>query len=399
MTASATPPEARDVPALACPTCGAEVAAGESYCEACGTSLALVQPAGLTDDPGDSEAVETSAASLESPITLSQPADRESAVELGVDPSGQVRPPCLACGGAVAGDGYCEVCGAKAPSERDHYVERPAVWVASCCDRGIRHHRNEDATAVAADQAPGSRAVLVVCDGVSTAPDSDVAALAAARAARTALLAAQPSGIGVPASQVGALAKALGAAARAANAAVVATAHAEAEEAGTPSCTFAAAILEADLAVFGTVGDSRAYWVPDAGGPESAVLLSVDDSVAQERIALGVPREEAENGPGAHAITRWLGRDAPDVQPRTGSWTMTGPGWFLVCSDGLWNYASEPARLQAVIAEQTAQICPPRSSSDAAATADPLMLAEALVRWANEQGGKDNIGVAVARHD
>ena len=50
--------------------------------------------------------------------------------------------------------------------------------MAACCDRGVRHHRNEDATATAADPAPGSRAVLVVCDGVSTSIDSDVASLA-----------------------------------------------------------------------------------------------------------------------------------------------------------------------------------------------------------------------------
>ena len=56
---------------------------------------------------------------------------------------------------------------------------------------------------------------------------------------------------------------------------------------------------------------------------------------------MGVPREEAENGPQAHAITKWLGRDSPDFAPMTGSLTVRGPGWLLVCSDGLWNYASE----------------------------------------------------------
>ena len=74
--------------------------------------------------------------------------------------------PCASCGGVVGPDGYCETCGTKAPSERDHYVERPASWVAACCNRGIRHHRNEDATAVAASAEPGKRAVLVVSDGV-----------------------------------------------------------------------------------------------------------------------------------------------------------------------------------------------------------------------------------------
>ncbi len=42
--------------------------------------------------------------------------------------------------------------------------------------------------ALDAHPEPGSRAVLVVCDGVSTSTDSDVASLAAARAARDVLV-------------------------------------------------------------------------------------------------------------------------------------------------------------------------------------------------------------------
>jgi serine/threonine protein phosphatase PrpC len=51
----------------------------------------------------------------------------------------------------------------------------------------------------------------------------------------------------------------------------------------------------------------------------------------------------------------------------------------------LWNYASEAAALQSLVAE----ISTPES--------DPLPLAVALVEWANSQGGKDNISVALAR--
>ena len=98
-------------------------------------------------------------------------------------------PVCAACGGAVAEDGYCGTCGARAAAPRDHFVEQPAPWVAAVCDRGIRHPRNEDAVAVAADPEPGTRAVLVVCDGVSSSIDSDVASLAGARAARDVLAA------------------------------------------------------------------------------------------------------------------------------------------------------------------------------------------------------------------
>ncbi|HNM96916.1 MAG TPA: hypothetical protein PKK40_03115, partial [Marmoricola sp.] len=58
----------------------------------------------------------------------------------------------------------------------------------------------------------------------------------------------------------------------------------------------------------------------------------------------------------------------------------------LICSDGLWNYASAAAAL--------------RTQADAAGlspTADPLVVADALVAWANGQGGHDNITVALAR--
>lgn len=65
-------------------------------------------------------------------------------------------------------------------------------------------------------------------------------------------------------------------------------------DAGNPaSCTFVAVVVEDDLCVFGNIGDSRAYWITDADAGEP-VQLTVDDSVAQLRIASGVPKEEAE---------------------------------------------------------------------------------------------------------
>ena len=344
-----------------CPNCGASVEPTARFCEACGAPLAPT-----------AEAVTEVAAEL--PIELSAPVPRPPR-------TGRV---CQSCGGTVAADGYCETCGTKAPSERDHYVEQPAAWVAASCDRGIRHSRNEDAIAVAASAEPGQRAVLVVCDGVSTADDSDVASMAAARAARTVLVGARPAGLGVPASRVAAIEAALVKAAEKANEAVVA---ATAVDAPNPaSCTYVAAVVEDDLCVVGNIGDSRAYWIPDPGTGDP-VQLTVDDSVAQLRIAAGVPQEEAEEGPQAHAILKWLGQDTPDFTPTTSSLQLAGPGWVLVCSDGLWNYASKATELQALIAQLSAT-----------AGSDPLPLAEAMVRWACDQGGRDNISVALARH-
>ncbi len=354
----------------ACPHCGAAVTPDQSFCEACGFELSPeVSAAAVTPD------------GLESPITLSRSVRHEPAAVS--EPAVTVRA-CQTCGGVVGPDGYCQTCGTKAVSERDHYTEQPAPWVAACCDRGVRHHRNEDATAIAASAAAGSRAVLVVCDGVSTSRDSDVASLAGARAARDLLVAQQPAGLGHPASRAAATASALEAATARANAAVIE--HTAPESDNSASCTFAAAVIEGDLIVFGNVGDSRVYWLPDVAEAEPAAELSLDDSVAQFRISAGVSREEAENGPQAHAITKWLGRDSPDFQPRTGSITVSGTGWLMVCSDGLWNYCSEAVALQSLVDEL------------GGATAEPLPLAESLVGWANARGGKDNISVALARH-
>jgi len=343
------------------------VASSEQFCEACGAELSPTVAA--------AEAVPSEA----SPQAIPAP-----------DDLGATAATCQTCGGEVISDGYCGTCGARAPTLRDHFTEQPAAWVAAVCDRGIRHPRNEDAVALAADDEPGSRAVIVVCDGVSNSIDSDVASLAAARAARDVLGSSRSRGMGTVSSLVAAVIARLEAATDAASEAVLEVTHVARVGAVTgnpPSCTFVAAVVEEDLLVVGSVGDSRAYWLPDAG---TAVALTVDDSFAQEQIASGVPRAEAETGPQSHAITRWLGVDAPNHSPTTATMTITEPGWVLVCSDGLWNYCSEAQDLATLVR---------KTSGSSPAAAKPLTLAGALVDWANAQGGQDNVSVALARID
>ncbi len=108
-----------------------------------------------------------------------------------------------------------------------------------------------------------------------------------------------------------------------------------------PSCTLVAAVLEDGVVHYCGLGDSRVYLLPDAGDGQ---ILTVDDSMAQVLIAGGTPRAEAEASKQAHSITKWLGKDGTDIVPRVGQVEVTGPGWLLACSDGLWNYASEPSR-------------------------------------------------------
>lgn len=391
---------------LACPACGEPSHPGARFCEACGTPLASFPPepasSGTDGAEGGDEAGRDAAATS---------ADPGTATDVD-DPDGRTRTdgarPCVRCGGTIADDGYCAQCGEPAATERDHWAERPVAWVAGVCDRGVRHVRNEDAMALAASGpapvgGPGSAsgpavpagedpaerpfAALVVCDGVSSAPDSDVASLAAARAARDTLAAGGPSGgarvQGETTARLSAWSVLLGDAARAANEAVLAAVPGTADRENPPSCTFVAAVVDGPLVVTGWVGDSRAYWLPDAG---EAHQLSVDDSWAQEMIAQGVPRAQAETSPQAHAITRWLGHDAPDPTARTAATIPDRPGWVLVCSDGLWNYCSAAGDLAALV-----------HATEGSDGSDPEALAAALVRWANAQGGRDNITVTLAR--
>ena len=80
------------------------------------------------------------------------------------------------------------------PSSRDH-AEVDLGPAAGVSDRGLRHHRNEDAMALAAEQAPdGPAVVAVVCDGVSSSAHPDEASQAAAQAALEVLVAAVRAG-------------------------------------------------------------------------------------------------------------------------------------------------------------------------------------------------------------
>ena len=365
-------PVGSDEAGLVCAVCGFEAFPGDLFCENCSAPLPGTEATGA--------AVEAAAGAAPGPAEAggsnTQPIE---ATKLAAT--------CANCGGTTFQDGYCTNCGAPAVKERDHFQEVPAAWLAAVSDRGIRHHRNEDAMALSALAESGSRAVLVVCDGVSSSMDPDIASLAAARAARDVLTTSRPSSPSI-AGRISAWTELLAEATTAANEQVVEVYRNPTHRPGerqnnAPSCTFVAAVVDGPVIVIGWVGDSRAYWLPD-GGP--AEMLSVDDSWASEAIAAGMPRAQAETAPQAHAITRWLGVDSPDTTPRCSSITPTGSGWLLVCSDGLWNYCSAAPEMGTLVA---------RTASDQGG--NPLRTAVALVDWANEQGGMDNITVALAR--
>lgn len=271
-----------------------------------------------------------------------------------------------------------------ADDPRNHVALSPHPWVAGASDIGQRHHRNEDSIALAASAEAGARAVLVVCDGVSTSTDSHLASQAASIAVMERLAEPMPRS-GIPDSEWLETASQAFAEAAAAGSSAAAATGSDDEDPTPPSCTLAAAVVEDNLLLGGNVGDSRVYWIP-ASTPERAVQLGQDDSMASELMRRGVPRENAENAPNAHAITRWLGRTAPaDLTPRLAHLLAEEPGWLIVCSDGLWNYCSAPADLWDLVQRVRGS----HGGSAAEITAG-------LVEFANASGGADNISVVLA---
>ncbi|MCF1650250.1 PP2C family serine/threonine-protein phosphatase [Streptomyces indiaensis] len=311
---------------------------------------------------------------------LQAPAPRVSA-----DPAAQAAGAggkvCVACrAGRVDDDGYCENCGHAQPRERDH-MEQESGPLAAVSDRGLRHHRNEDAFAIGTTTLPdGSPAsVAIVCDGVSSATRPDDASAAASRAAGVTLLAALPRGT----HPQQAMHDAILAASRAVNslAAEPATVREQAPHQNAPACTIVGAVVTSGLLIVGWVGDSRAYWVPvDRSAPPAR--LTEDDSWAAQMVAAGLMNEaEAYADERAHAITGWLGADAYELEPHTAAFKPDRPGVVVVCTDGLWNYAEA--------AEEMARVVPLDAS------AHPLHGARVLVGHALDGGGHDNVTVAL----
>jgi len=367
---------------LVCPNCGEAIASDDAFCESCGHTLR-----------GDAVAAAPSDMSTSSKPASTGPDSTVIVAAPDAQP-GAAKTPCVLCGGEVLDDGFCGTCGAKAASRRDHWTEQPRADLAGVCDKGISHARNEDGMALAvgggADKFSDDRMVIVVCDGVTTAPESDRASLAACIDGVNALLSAPPT----PPSEAAAVAhwtEQLRVCAVAANAAAVGVAHALGDPPEPPSCTFVGAVAvpaaetSSTLVAVAWCGDSRAYWFGDDG---DARQLSVDHSLGTEMIASGMSADDAEAQPTFHTITRWLGADSLNPNPEIVTMSVTAPGWLLVCSDGMWNYASNPDELGLVMLAAAAALGP---------SATPLAIAESMAAWANEQGGHDNITVVLGR--
>jgi serine/threonine protein phosphatase PrpC len=287
---------------------------------------------------------------------------------------------CGAGADKIDAQGFCMECGrkcAEVPKPRDHMEQSLAPHFAAVTDRGKRHKRNEDDFKIALEgQADQPVYILVVCDGVSSSDDADKASDAGTMAAKDMLVAwAHESAVSPE--------EAVALAIEAAEGAVCALAP-HGADVDPPESTIVAAVVREGVVTVGWLGDSRAYWISEA----EAVQITHDHSWINDMVDSGqMSLEDASRSPQAHAITRCLGplaedEDPDDVTPTVSSYTPEGPGWLLVCSDGLWNYAEQLEDLAAMVR--------------AGDRTDALGLARSLVQFALDQGGRDNITVALA---
>lgn len=317
--------------ALSCPVCQTPVLVGDRFCEECGTAL-------IANSPSHSS-------------KSSQPTA------------------CVKCGAtAIDAEGYCAQCGFRNPREkgsngRIEVVRSPRLVGIS--DAGVRYAHNEDFVAI---QELDESVVLVVCDGVSSSASPDQASKMVAETMIHQL--EEPI---TYASSEAAIRMAIQSALRSVGQLPVSP------DLDPPSTTMVSAIVQGKTATIAWIGDSRAYWIADTHSRQ----LTQDHSWFNEVVTAGDMSEiEAKASPYAHAITRWIGGDVQyEAEPDVVQIDIPGPGYLILCSDGLWNYTPEAEHLLALVR--------PIEQPDA------LSVATQLVEYARSRGGHDNITVAV----
>jgi PPM family protein phosphatase len=271
----------------------------------------------------------------------------------------------------IDADRYCIECGYRQAVSHDTIELQLAPNLAGATDRGRRHHQNEDA--IGLKIIDPQTYIMVVCDGVSSSQHPELASQAAVTTCIESIKTAINQDAQDPASAISSgIAAALQAVA---NIPIDPTSSID-----PSSTTIVTAIVCDNIATIGWLGDSRAYWIATA----KSLQLTQDDSWMRDAIESGAfTPAEAAASPYAHAIVRWLGADVPeaDSTPNITTFAMPGAGYLLLCTDGLWNYAPDPTYLHHLI----------QQSSDL----DPLTIARHLIRYANQQGGQDNITVGI----
>jgi serine/threonine protein phosphatase PrpC len=160
-----------------------------------------------------------------------------------------------------------------------------------------------------------------------------------------------------------------------ANAAVYRYAQQHPEVAGNLGSTVTCAFVRGQQAIIANVGDSRTYHLSEDGLEQ----VTDDHSYVGELLRAGqISPEDIYDHPQRSMITRALGQN-PQVQVDVTRRVLASGDRLLLCSDGLWEMVHGTDRLERYLCEAVR----------------PDIAVQLLIQAANEEGGKDNIGVVV----
>lgn len=237
-------------------------------------------------------------------------------------------------------------------------------------DTGAVRSSNQDACRCGL--FPGGGAWAVVCDGMGGANGGNVASAIAVERIGELI----EKGYKQRMSQ-GNIKSMIINAIRRANTAIYKRASESAELQGMGTTTVVMLAAEDKLYV-AHVGDSRAY-LKDRDGIRQ---LTMDHSYVQDLVNFGqITKEEARTHPHRNIITRVLGVHN-DVEVDYAVWDFEEGDMALACTDGLTNYTDEEL-LEEYIGRHGG---------------DGGELVRALIEYAVESGGSDNITIAVVNN-
>jgi PPM family protein phosphatase len=325
---------------ILCPSCSASCPDESNYCEECGAALR---------EPAAAEAIPK--------VEGASAADQLSCPNCGIK--------------LEAGTDFCPHCGI-APTYPDTFESTDLPDLVAISNRGLRHPKNEDAVMV---KRIDGRSFLALSDGVSHSQRPEFAAHTATSVAVAVFTEAPDRS-----------SKDLLRAAVARAQTSVAEIPIDPNLWEDPPCaTLTVALVNPDEIAVAWLGDSRAYFLTKDGARQLTQDHSILNRIASEA---HVSESEALLMPGSHALTRAIGGGVTPDEPDIEIYPINEPGLLLLCSDGLWNYAPDPPAIYDLVRSQ-ATIPPAKSDS-------LLPLAQALVQYACDQGGADNISVALA---
>jgi len=243
-----------------------------------------------------------------------------------------------------------------------------ALRIARHTDTGQLRTRNEDA--IASDASIG---LAVLADGMGGYNAGDVASQMAVLTITAELISgfnqARQTGKQVDSNTAANL---MQSAVNSANSAIYQVAN-EQEQCAGMGTTLVLSLFVDNQVVIGHIGDSRAYLLRN----DQLLQLTNDHSLLQEQIDSGLlTPEQAKQATYKNFVTKALGVD-PEADLEINTHTVAIGDLYLLCSDGLTDMVDD-YEIETTLIEHYD---------------DLESLANALIRKANQRGGKDNISV------